>query len=132
MTENWWRAIILTLSRAVIIITIYCLSAGITIIFMHLYYIPVVLLAYHYRKKGLILSVLLAFLYFVLNAVYEPSNITDIEGAGIRAILFIAVAALVVYLSEHMIQARESLGKTTQIQQSILQNANVWLMVLDS
>jgi PAS domain S-box-containing protein len=99
---------------------------------MHLYYIPVVLLAYHYRKKGLILSVLLALLYLALTAVYEPSNIADIEGAGIRAILFIAVAALVVYLSEHLIQTQESLRNTTQIQQSILQNANVWLMVLDS
>ena len=132
MTENLWRAIILTLSCAVVIITVYCLSAGITIIFMHLYYIPIVLLAYHYRKKGFFLSVLLSLLYFAFVVAYEPSDLDTIEGAGIRAILFIAVAALVVYLSEHLVQARESLGKTTQIQQSILQNANVWLMVLDS
>jgi PAS domain S-box-containing protein len=132
MTENWWRAIILTLSCAVVIITVCCLSAGITIIFMHLYYIPIVLLAYHYRKKGFFLSVLLSLLYFAFVVAYEPSDLDTIEGAGIRAILFIAVAALVVYLSEYLVQARESLGKTTQIQQSILQNANVWLMVLDS
>jgi len=132
MTENWWRAIILTVSCAVVIITVYCLSAGITIIFMHLYYVPIVLLAYHYRRKGFSLCVLLSLLYLVLVVAYAPSDIVTIVGAAIRAIVFIGIAALVVYLSEHLVQARESLGKTTQIQHSILQNANVWLMVLDS
>jgi PAS domain S-box-containing protein len=132
LTEATWREIILFSSVLVLLITVWCLAHGITIIFMHLYYIPIVLLAYHYRKKGLILSVLLTLLYLAITAMYEYGNGIEIEGAGIRAVLFVAVAALVVYLSEHLVKTRETLRKTTQIQQSMLQNANVWLMVLDS
>ncbi|MDO9034610.1 MAG: PAS domain S-box protein [Methanoregula sp.] len=123
---------ILVLSCAVLLITIWCLSQGITIIFMHLYYLPIVLLAYHYRKKGLYLSVLLSLSYFALVAAYGPDDLFTIEGAGIRSIVFIGVAALVAYLSEQLVQAHKALDRTAHIQQGIIQNTNVWLMVLDS
>ena len=66
ITENQWKGIILALSGAVLLITAYCLSQGITIIFMHLYYLPIVLLAYHYRRNGVYLAVLLSLSYLVL------------------------------------------------------------------
>jgi PAS domain S-box-containing protein len=132
MTENMWKATLLSISCIVLFITVYCLSRGITTIFMHLYYIPIVLLSYHYRKKGFFLSVVLSFFYLVLVVFYIPGNLTEIEGAAVRAFVFIGIAALVVYLSENLLQARNNLMRATRIQESIIQNANVWLMVLDS
>ncbi|MDO8873312.1 MAG: PAS domain S-box protein [Methanoregula sp.] len=132
LTENIWRAVILFTSCAVLIITAWCLSNGITIIFMHLYYIPIVLLAYHYRKKGFFFCILLSMAYLALVAAYQPGDIFLIEGAIIRVAIFIAIAALIVYLSEHLVQVQDELKKTAQVRQSIIQNANVWLMVLDS
>ncbi|MDO9549914.1 MAG: PAS domain S-box protein [Methanoregula sp.] len=132
MTERTWSAVVLILSCAVLFITVWCLSQGITIIFMHLYYIPIILLAYHYRKTGLYLSILLSLLYFVLVAAYGPADPLIIEGAGLRSVVFIGVAALVAFLSEQLVLAQEALRRTANIQQGIIQNANVWLMVLDS
>lgn len=107
MTENMWKVTLLSISCIVLLITAYCLSRGITTIFMHLYYIPIVLLSYHYRKKGFFLSVLLSFLYLVLVVFYIPGSLAEIEGAVVRASVFIGIAALVAYLSEHLRASEE-------------------------
>ena len=46
ISETSWQIIIFAISMVVILFSVYCLSHGITIIFMHLYYLPIVLLAY--------------------------------------------------------------------------------------
>ncbi|OPX74132.1 MAG: putative diguanylate cyclase [Methanoregulaceae archaeon PtaB.Bin152] len=124
-------AVIVLFSVAVIALTVYCLSQGITIIFMHLYYIPIVLMAYRYRRQGLWGIVSLSFLYLVLVFLFHPGDLEIIEGAVIRAVVFIAIGVLVVYLAENLERARSDFEKSQQVQQRIIQNANVWMMVLD-
>jgi PAS domain-containing protein len=62
LSENIWRALIIASSAAILLFSIYCLSHGITIIFMHLYYFPIVLLAYRYRHDRTVLFANQAFL----------------------------------------------------------------------
>ncbi|HEX3002130.1 MAG TPA: PAS domain S-box protein [Methanoregula sp.] len=130
MTERQWQALVLAASAVVILVTAWCLSHGITIIFMHLYYIPVTLLAYHYRKKGIIGTVLLSIVYLAL-VIGSGSGFSEVAGAGIRACVFVAVAALIAFLSEALVVSGNDLKTAGAIQQGIVQNANVWLMVLE-
>jgi len=44
ISETSWQIIIFAISMVVILFSVYCLSHGITIIFMHLYYLPIVFL----------------------------------------------------------------------------------------
>ncbi|MGB9246141.1 MAG: hypothetical protein WCB35_00100, partial [Methanoregula sp.] len=129
MTENFWRSMIIALSALVIALTVWCLSHGITTIFMHLYYLPIVLLAYHYRKKGFVLALLLSLTYLSLVIAFVPVYSSILE-AGARTAVFIGVAALVYYLSENLVRAEDALRTVSQIQLSIIQNANVWLVVI--
>lgn len=131
MAERTWKAVIVLLSVAVISLTVYCLSQGITIIFMHLYYIPIVLLAYRYRRQGLWGIVFLSFLYLVLVVLFHPADLEIIEGAVIRTLVFIGIGVLVVYLAENLERIRSDLERSQQVQRRIIQNANVWMMVLD-
>ena len=130
MTENFWRSMIIALSALVIALTVWCLSHGITTIFMHLYHLPIVLLAYHYRKKGFVLALLLSLTYLSLVIAFVPVYSSILE-AGARTAVFIGVAALVYYLSENLVRAEDALRTVSQIQLSIIQNANVWLVVID-
>jgi PAS domain S-box-containing protein len=132
MTENRWAAAIVAVTGAVLLVTLYCLSHGITIIFMHLYYIPIVLLSYHYRRTGFLLSVLLSITYFLLVAAFVHADLQETAGAAIRVMVFVGIAALVAYLSENLVTTQGELEKTVQIQQGIIQNADVWLTVLDT
>jgi len=130
MTEQRWQALVLAASAAVIILTAWCLASGITIIFMHLYYIPITFLAYHYRKKGIVGAILLSGIYCAL-VIGSGAGFAEVAGAGIRACVFVAVAAIIAFLSEAVTESRDSLKKAGEIQLGIVQNANVWLMVLE-
>ena len=132
MPGRAWIGTILLVSAAVILLTIYCLSQGITIIFMHLYYIPIVLLAYRYRRSGFWAIALLSFTYLGLVVAFQPGDPATIQGAVIRVIVFLGIGALVIYLSESLETFRKELEKSRQFQHRVLENANVWMMVLDA
>jgi cell division protein FtsW (lipid II flippase) len=89
LTENGWRTLLLSTSVIILAFTVYCLSQGITIIFMHLYYFPIVLLAYHYHKKGVILSAVLGLLYVALVIFFAFPDMEVISGALVRFVVFI-------------------------------------------
>ncbi|MDP3395555.1 MAG: PAS domain S-box protein [Methanoregula sp.] len=131
ISEKSWQIIIFAISAAVILFSVYCLSNGITIIFMHLYYLPIVLLAYRYRYRGFVLSVIISLIYICLVLFFSWGQNEVIIGAFIRFLAFIGIAAVVAYLSEQFRQSEKSLKKVADIQQSSLMNANVWLMLLD-
>jgi len=137
LSENVWRALILTIAVAVLLFSIYCLSHGITIIFMHLYYFPIVLLAYRYRYRGFVLATLLSLAYVGLVYFYDVGQADVITGAWYRCIVFVGIAAVVAYLSERLAAAqlsqKEGLGTIQELQQfqeSVITNANVWITVL--
>jgi len=136
LPENVWRALILVSTAAVLLFSIYCLSHGITIIFMHLYYFPIVLLAYRYRYRGFVHATLLALAYVGLVVFFHPEQ-TEVTGAFYRFAVFIGIAAVVAYLSERLaaahISQKEGLGtiqNLQQFQESVITNANVWITVL--
>jgi len=92
-------------SLGVILITVYCLTQGITIVFPHLYYIPVVLAAYWYRCFGVVFSAVLGGIYIIIVAALAaqaaPAALTE---AVVRVIVFIIIAAMVAYLRERLVQ----------------------------
>ena len=136
MSEPCWRGLILILSAAVILFTIWCLSLGITIIFMHLYYFPIVLLAYRYRYSGFVLATLLSLAYVGLVVIYHPEQ-TDITGAFYRLAVFVGIAGVTAFLSEQLDNVQmsqkerlETIRNLQQFQESVITNANVWISVL--
>jgi PAS domain S-box-containing protein len=132
MTENQWRILIAGSSFAALLLTIYCLSIGISIIFTHFYYVPIILLAYRYRIWGFSLAILLSLAYLALVVMFGSWEPLSVEAAVIRSLVFIGIAALVMYLSEHLMKIQDTLQETLEIQNGVIQNANVWLMVLDA
>jgi PAS domain S-box-containing protein len=130
LQETYWRGIILALSGGAIFITVWCLSNGITTIFMHLYYFPIVLLAYHYRWKGCGLSTLLALAYLGLVAMFNPGQTEVILGAFYRFLVFMGIAAVIAAISERLVQVQDNLKNTRQFEESVIANAYVWISVL--
>jgi PAS domain S-box-containing protein len=88
-------------------VTGYCLFSGISIICPHLFYVPIVMAAYWYPRHGVGLAGLLAAIYIGEVLVFVPAGGAELAGALIRAGIFLAVAAVVSYLSDRL-QSRES------------------------
>ncbi|MDO9324209.1 MAG: PAS domain-containing protein, partial [Methanoregula sp.] len=131
LSDIRWRELILALCVAVIIVTVWCLMNGITIIFMHLYYFPIVLLAYRYRWKGCGLAILLSLVYLVLVIVFDHGQPDVITGAFYRFLVFAGIAAVIAYLSESLATSRNTLQQFAEIRDRYLSLAPAIILVLD-
>lgn len=127
-----WNAAIILFSGGAIVLTLYCALLGITTVFMHIFYIPIVLLAYRYGWSGMGGIAALVLAYLAITAVFFQHDTTIIVTALARSVVFIAIGAIIAALSERILQIRKETEESRNLKESIIQNANVWLMVLDS
>ncbi|MBA4419408.1 MAG: hypothetical protein C0392_16110, partial [Syntrophus sp. (in: bacteria)] len=91
-------AIIAAATITAILISIYCLSSGLFIVFQNLFYIPIILSCMYYITRGFIYSVCLAVLYMLLILVFTSEN-SIIMQALARVALFIVIAGVIAFLS---------------------------------
>jgi PAS domain S-box-containing protein len=89
-------------SLAAIAITIACLVHGITIVFSHIYYIPIVYAAYYYLRRGVVISAGLGAIYLSLVALLTPETPEIVFAAVIRVVVFLAIAAIVATLAARL------------------------------
>ena len=132
ISEHYWDILVLVSSGGTLLLTLYCLMHGITTVFMHLYYFPIILLAYRYHKKGVVYAVLLSLAYLAMVVYFEYEKSIEIIGAVLRVLSFIGVAAVVAYLSINLEKRQSQYRDLNEFNQGIVSNANVWLSVLDA
>ena len=102
LNEKTNALFILLLSSLVLLFSYFCLSRGITVIFMHLYYLPIILLAYNYQKKGVILSAILGALYVAMVVFFTYPDSSLILGALIRWCVFLLIAVIIAVFSIYL------------------------------
>ncbi|MGA2698987.1 MAG: PAS domain S-box protein [Methanoregula sp.] len=87
------------------LLTLFCIVTSIVSfkngsysIFQNLYYLPIIIFCLFYTKRGFVISVLISLLYFDLLGQFtrDPALLL---GAFDRVIFFIAIAAIITYLS---------------------------------
>ncbi|WFN34035.1 PAS domain S-box protein [Methanogenium sp. S4BF] len=74
------------------------LYAGVTILLAHLFYIPIVLEAYWFRRKFPLFAVAVGICYLLLVAGFGSTQLTLLTAGG-RVVLFVLISALVSFLS---------------------------------
>ncbi|MCX6689040.1 MAG: PAS domain S-box protein [Methanoregula sp.] len=117
---------------AAIALTLYCFSHGISTVFMHLYYLPIILIAYFYRRRGIPVLTGLSLFYLALAAFFLYPSIIESGAAVLRTGTFILIGVVVAELSERLEKKKEDCRIAQEYQKSIIDNANVWLTILDA
>ncbi|MFA6414280.1 MAG: PAS domain S-box protein [Syntrophales bacterium] len=79
-------------------ISIFSLKSGWFVIFQNLFYIPIIISCFYYKKRGFIFSVFLVCIYFLLILAFTKESSIIIQ-ALIRVFIFIVVAGTITYLS---------------------------------
>lgn len=90
-------ALIIT-SILCIAISIFSLQSGVFIIFQNVFYIPIIISCFYYKKRGFIFSVILACIYFLLILAFTKESLIILQ-ALIRVFIFILVAGVITHLS---------------------------------
>ena len=106
--KRWQPPILLgLLTIVVLVVSVVSLQSGWQTIFQNLFYFPIIFACIYYVKRGFVFSVLLAFGYFGLMAAFSQDP-GVLEGALIRVLIFILVAAVITYLSLIRIRAEQA------------------------
>lgn len=105
--NRFWTLAGLTL--VVIGVNAITLNEGISVVFSHLLYFPIILAGYWYPRKGILFSVIIAALYGIMALLFGPKD--PFVGITIlsRCIILIIVGASVSYLSSHLRQSEQQM-----------------------
>lgn len=97
-----------------------CLRNGITDIFQHLYYLPILLGVFFYDKTGVLLAAGTSFLY-LLSVVALQNNPSAVTSAMIRSLILFAMAILIyTLLKRNREQAKELFRKKMWLETTLL------------
>ncbi|NVM57215.1 MAG: response regulator [Desulfobacterales bacterium] len=81
-------------------------------VFTHFFYIPIILACLWWKKKGLAVALFLAA-FLVFSHIFPGSNVLDRDD-GLRALMFVVVASVVIALSEKLDKSEEALRESEE------------------
>ena len=99
MTDKHWQFYTAATSVLAVLVSVYCLSEDIRGIFVHLYYIPILIASYQYRERGLLLSLFLVMVYLLLVFFHFPGDSQVLIESLIRGFALMAIAVIISVLS---------------------------------
>jgi PAS domain-containing protein/GNAT superfamily N-acetyltransferase len=108
----WTLALLTLLVTAVNAVT---LNQGISVVFSHLFYFPIILAGYWYPRKGVLFSIALAALYGTMAFLFGPKEIFLELTIIARCVIFIIVGAAVSSLSAHLRASEQQLHDIIEI-----------------
>jgi diguanylate cyclase (GGDEF)-like protein len=102
LTEKHWQFYSAVTSVIAVLVSVYCLTEGITGIFVHLYYIPIIILSYRYRERGVLCSLFLVMVYLLLIFFYFPGDMDVIIEGAIRGFALMAISFIISALASRI------------------------------
>ncbi|MDD1690954.1 MAG: PAS domain S-box protein [Methanoregula sp.] len=93
---------------------IYGIFAGITIVLPHLFYIPIILAAFFYPRRGVLFAAALCAVYLIIVTSVYPGNSPELLSAVARCIVYLIIAIVVSWLSEQAKGQESGLARTTE------------------
>jgi PAS domain S-box-containing protein len=100
-SDGIWNGAILGSAIVVLLLNLSGLLAGITVVFSHFLYLPVVLAAYRYPRRGLLFSFAIAAVYILMVAVIsgQPGLIAE---ALTRGAMLVLIGGLIAFITRRL------------------------------
>lgn len=128
-----WRGTILAgLSVFVVLLTVYCLQQGIQTVFTHIYYVPIILAAYWYQKKGMLYSAVLGLIYFSCVVALTGYNPFNVVAAAARVAVFVIIAAIVMILSMRISTQNSEIAQSEKKFHTIWNHIQAGIILVDA
>ncbi len=129
---QWKHAVLLGLSIVVFLLTVYCLLIGIQTVFPHIYYVPIILAAYWFRKYGILYAAGMGLVYLACVIYFTGYNPNYIVAAAARVVAFIVIAAVVTILSMRISAQRNEIEQSERKFRTIWEHIQAAVIVIDA
>ncbi|MEI6840970.1 MAG: ATP-binding protein [Methanomicrobiales archaeon] len=100
--DSAWNILIVFSTAVSLGLILGGLLSGITVVFSHLLYIPVVLSAYRYPRYGLLISILLGVTYFAMIIIFLGAQAGVIVETSLRIAVIIGIGWLVATITARL------------------------------
>jgi len=119
-------------SLSCVILALYFASHGTTIVYTHIFYIPIILAGIWYKKKAVYLALLLgtAHIFMTLFAIYPPT-MEIVIATSERAFMFVVVAYVIGLISEKQAKGEERLKATKDYLDNIIKSSADAIVVVN-
>jgi PAS domain S-box-containing protein len=102
--EEWTRppvkiGVLALLTFILVLLTIFCLVNNTQIVFTHVYYIPIILAAFWFARKGVLYAIALALFYLWAVLAFSSPDLHMLLAAIARALFFIGISLVIAILS---------------------------------
>jgi len=116
-----------------VILALYFASRGTTIVYTHLFYIPIILAGIWYKKKAVYLALLLGAVYIFVTLFFIYPTPTEILIATLeRAVMFAIVAYAIGFVSDKWAKGEEKLKETKEYLDNIIKSSADAVVVVDT
>jgi PAS domain S-box-containing protein len=99
---DFWLFVIVNTAILALLINVLSLYKGNDIVAPHLLYIPVVIAAYCYPRRGLLFASIISVIYIVLVYIITDGLLSQLAASCITCFVLLGVAAVVSSLASHM------------------------------
>ncbi|HEX3001244.1 MAG TPA: hypothetical protein VHN82_02575, partial [Methanoregula sp.] len=89
-------------SVIILLINAYGLTLGITNVLPHLFYIPIILMAYFFPRRGVLFAFVLSAIYCAITVLISPVFPGELLSAAGRIVIFVLIAFVVSFLTLRM------------------------------
>jgi PAS domain S-box-containing protein len=113
------------------ILTYVCLSGNTQVVFTHLYYIPIILAAYWFGKRGVLYAAGLAVLYLWAVFTFSTVDTQVVLAAMSRALMFIGIALVIALLSLAARNRQEMVALSEEKFRGIWENIQAAIVLID-
>lgn len=107
-------------SAIILIINAYGLTLGITNVLPHLFYIPIILMAYVFPRQGVLFACVLSAVYCAMTMLISPVFPGDLLSAAGRIVIFILIAFVVSFLTLKMQKSERQFRGVTERSSDII------------
>ncbi|NMB79875.1 MAG: PAS domain S-box protein [Methanomicrobiales archaeon] len=124
--------ILLVMTIAVILVTIYCLMNWLYDIFSLMYYPPIILATYWFLQRGLYYAAALGLAYFSAVLYFSHGAPLDLITAAARFSIFMVLAFLTLVFTMKILEQRDQLEQSELKFRTIWENVESAIILVDA
>ncbi|HNS83190.1 MAG TPA: DUF4118 domain-containing protein, partial [Methanolinea sp.] len=100
--KNFWTVILVISTFFAFVLNFYSLERDLTVVTPHLFYIPIVIAAYWFPRRGVIYTVAIAMGYLAMAYIEGYPDIEILTQSTARFYVFVAIGVIVASLSNNL------------------------------
>ncbi|NMB78174.1 MAG: PAS domain S-box protein [Methanomicrobiales archaeon] len=113
-------------------LTIFCLGRNTQVVFTHLYYIPIMLAAFWFQKKGVLYAIGASLFYVWAVITFSITDTQVVLAALARALFFVGIALVIAILSIVIHRQKDEIEQSEEQFHAIWDHIQAGIILIDA